>query len=51
MKKKAVYLLIFCLFNFSSITSADEKKFKNKNTEFNVLLECLTLVITVKDQR
>ena len=36
MKKKVVYLLIFCLFNFSSITSADEKKFKNKNTEFNV---------------
>ena len=36
MKKKAVYLLIFCLFNFSSITFADEKKFENKNTEFNV---------------
>ena len=36
MKKKVVYLLIFCLFNFSSISFADEKKFKNKNTEFNV---------------
>jgi len=36
MKKKVVYLLIFCLFNFSSVISADEKKIKNKNTEFNV---------------
>ena len=36
MKKKVVYLLIFCLFNFSSVISADEKKIENKNTEFNV---------------
>ena len=36
MKKKVVYFLIFCLFNFSSVISADEKKIKSKNTEFNV---------------
>ena len=36
MKKKVVYFLIFCLFNFSSVISADEKKIENKNTEFNV---------------
>ena len=36
MKKKVVYLLIFCLFNFSSLIFNDEKKIENKNTEFNV---------------
>ena len=36
MKKKVVYFLIFCLFNFSSVISADEKKIGDKNTEFNV---------------
>ena len=49
-EKKVVYLLIFCLFNFSSVISADEKKLKIKIQNLMCLLECLILVIMAKDQ-
>ena len=51
MIKKVVYFLIFCLFNFSSVISMlMKKKLKIKIQNLMCLLECLILVIMVKDQ-